>query len=97
MIDSLRRRILNARDTQGAEPRFIERLLDGLRRIEAEFEGSERERLLTRVAETLDRHLEIREHSGRTREALAQLRADHARIVQFLTLLADGPETRTLH
>ena len=97
MIDSLRRRILNARDTEGAEPRFVDRLLDGIRRIEAEFEGSERERLLTLAAETLDRHLEIRESSTRAREALAKLRADHARIVQLLTLLSNGAETRTLH
>ena len=94
MIDSLRRRILTARDKRGADPRFTDRLLDGIRRIEAGFEGCERERLLTLVAETLDRHLQVRESSTRVREALAKLEAGQARIVQLLT---NPPKTRTLH
>lgn len=97
MSDSLRQRILAVRDKDGADPRFADRLLEGLRRIEIEFRGSERERLRTLVSETLDRHLEIRRNSARTRRALAKLQADQAQIAEQLRLLFSPPSNRTLH
>ena len=98
MSDALRRRILGVRDEAGADPWFADRLLEGVRRIESDFDGGERERLLSLVSETLDRHLEIRQSSARARRALAQLKADQERIVQLLRLLAAAPGgDRTLH
>lgn len=96
MSDTLRQRILAVRNGDGADPEFSDRLLEGLARIEAGFDGPERERLLALVAETLDRHLEVRHATRSVRVSLRRLQADQRRLTELLELLL-APSEPTIH
>jgi hypothetical protein len=95
--EKLKERIRAHRDRNDADRGFAERLLEGVERIEREFEGEQRLRLLGMVADTLERHLRIRESAVETHTALAELHANQGRLLRLLELLAPCPSSETLH
>jgi hypothetical protein len=76
---------------------FSNRLLEIATRIERDFEGRERERLLDLVQETLDRHVEIRENTRKAREALEQLQSDQRALLRLFDFITARPERATVH
>ena len=76
---------------------FADRLLEIATRIERDFDGRERERLLDLVHETLERHVEIRESTRRAREALEKLQSDHKTLLWLFNFITARPERATLH
>jgi len=94
---SLQQRILARRADGEIEPRFAERLLDGIDRIEREFDGDERARLLGLVEETLERHVTLREHVALARAALDALRADQTRLLELIGFAFGREGSTTLH
>jgi hypothetical protein len=76
---------------------FADRLLEIATRIERDFDGRERERLLDLVHETLERYVEIRENSRRAREALEQLQSDHRTLLRLFDFITARPERSTIH
>jgi len=76
---------------------FANRLLEIAARIERDFDGRERERLLNLVHETLERHVEIRENTRRAREALEQLQSDHRTLLRLFDFITARPERATVH
>jgi hypothetical protein len=76
---------------------FGKRLLEIAEQIESDFEGPERERLRALVAETLDRHFEIRETAERTREALKKLRSDQHALLRLFDFITASPDRETIH
>ncbi len=76
---------------------FANQLLGLATRIERDFDGQERERLLDLVHETLDRHVEIREKTREAREALEQLQSDQRTLVRLFDFITARPERATLH
>jgi hypothetical protein len=76
---------------------FANQLLGIATRIERDFDGQERERLLDLVHETLDRHVEIREMTRRAREALEQLQSDQRTLLRLFDFITARPERETIH
>jgi hypothetical protein len=76
---------------------FGDRLLEISNQIEDEFKGSEREKLLEMVNEALDRHLEIREASEKTRLALEKLRSDQHTLLRLFDFITANPNRDTVH
>ena len=95
MAEELEKR-LRARREAGASARaFAERLLEAVARIQQQFDGPERDRLLALAGQTLDRHLEIQKSALEARAALEQLRADQQRLLRLIEFALaprrDGP------
>jgi hypothetical protein len=76
---------------------FLNRLLEIATQIERDFDGKERDRLLDLVQETLDRHVEIRENTRKTREALEQLQSDQRALLRLFDFITARPERATVH
>lgn len=76
---------------------FADRLLEIATRIERDFEGRERRRLLELVHETLERDVAIRENTQRARESLSQLVADQQTLLQLFEFISANPESETVH
>jgi len=76
---------------------FSERLLEVALRIERDFQGAERARLLALTSEAFDRHLAQRDSSLRIRERLAKLKADQELLGELFALLATRPPGGVLH
>ena len=93
----LKRRLQDHGRRRSADAAFVERLLEMTRKIELDFEGDERSRLLRMAEETLERHVELRDHTALARESLDQLRADQNRLVRILEGLRARPEDETIH
>lgn len=93
MTRSLKDRIRDDADDE----EFAQRLLGIAARIERDFDGDERERLLGLVRETLERHVEIRENTRRAREMLEQIDEDQRTLLQLFEFIAAQPERSTLH
>jgi len=96
MSGRLKRRLRTYRDQKGSDAGFAEHLLECIATIERDFEGEQRERLMSLADETFQRHLQIRRITTRARSALAQLRADQERLLELLGLVA-APPGRTVH
>ncbi len=93
MSERLRKKI-----RERAEKReFADQLMDIATRIERDFEGDERERLLALVHEALDRHVEIREQTRAARDALIQLQADQRALLRLFDFITARPERATIH
>jgi hypothetical protein len=97
MSESLKRRIheYGRRDRRNAF--FAERLLDLTERIERDFEGEERKRLLTKVRNAFERHVQLRDQTHSVRDALARLREDQKRLFELFELIAQRSEDELLH
>ena len=76
---------------------FANGLLEIATRIERDFDGCERDRLLDLVHETLERHVEIQESTRRAREALEKLQSDHKALLWLFDFITARPERATLH
>lgn len=83
--------------TRAERSEFGNRLLEIAEQIESGFKGPERERLLDMVDEALDRHVEIREASERTRGALEKLRSDQHTLLRLFDFITANPDRETLH
>jgi len=83
--------------TRGDLTEFGDRLLEIAKQIESGFTGPERERLLELVDEALDRHVEIREASERTRGAIDKLRSDQHTLLQLFDFITANPDRETIH
>ena len=97
MDESLKRRIheYGRRDRRNAF--FAERLLDLTERIERDFEGGERERLLAKAREAFERHVQLRDQTHSVRDTLARLREDQKRLFELFELIAPRSEAELLH
>ena len=76
---------------------FGGRLLKIAKQIESDFNGRERESLLNMVEEALDRHVEIREASERTRGPLEKLRSDQHTLLRLFDFITANPDRETIH
>jgi hypothetical protein len=92
-----RDRILQHRREHPERSDFADRLLEGIDRIESEFSGAERERLLALAGRTFERHIRSAQRTDEMRSALTQLRKDHRRLIGILELMSEPSEGRTLH
>jgi hypothetical protein len=97
VIARLRRRLAEYAADEPADRHFAERLEELLDQIESEFDGVARSRLLELTEDTLERHLELREHTQRARRNLERLRADRARLIEIVERLTVRPENEPLH
>ena len=97
MSEKLRRRIheYGRRDRRNAF--FAERLLDLTERIERDFEGEERERLLAKTRDAFDRHMQLRNQTNNVRDVLARLRDDQKRLLELFELITPRSEGERLH
>jgi len=93
----LRDRILQHRREHPERRDFADRLLEGIDRIEKEFSGAERDRLLALARRTFDRHIRSAQRTDEMRAALTRLRKDHRRLIGILEQLSEPSEGRTLH
>jgi hypothetical protein len=93
MTQNLKDRILEQVDRSD----FAGRLIVIAKQIERDFDGAERERLLSLVQETLDRHVGIRENTRRARETLEQLHKEQQTLLQLFEFITARPESQTLH
>jgi Mg2+ and Co2+ transporter CorA len=95
--DKLKQRIheYGRRDRRNAF--FAERLIDLTERIEREFEGEERERLLAKARDAFDRHVQLRDQTHSVREVLARMREDQKRLLELCELISPRPEGELLH
>jgi hypothetical protein len=93
----LRRRIheYGRRDRRNAF--FAERLLDLTERIERDFEGEERDRLLAKARDAFDRHVQLRDRTNSVRDVLARLRDDQKRLLELFELVTARAEGQLLH
>ncbi len=82
---------------RGDRTEFGDRLLEIAKQIESDFNGPERERLLDMVEEALDRHVEIREATERTRGALEKLRSDQHALLRLFDFITANPDRETIH
>jgi len=76
---------------------FADRLLEIATRIERDFDGRERRRLLELVHETLERHVEIRENTRLARESLDRLAKAHRELLQLFDFISANSQRETLH
>ena len=76
---------------------FADKLLEIAARIERDFDGQERERLLDMVDESLDRHVEIRENTRSARKALEQLQTNQRALLRLFDFITARPESTTVH
>ena len=76
---------------------FGDRLLEIAKRIESDFKGRERERLLDMVEEALDRHIEIREAAESARGALEKIRSDQHALLRLFDFITANPDRETVH
>ncbi len=83
--------------TRADRTEFGDRLLEIADQIESDFDGRERERLLDMVEEALDRHVEIREASERTRGVLEKLRSDQHTLLRLFDFITANPNRETVH
>ena len=97
MSKDLKRRIheYGRRDRRNAF--FAERLLDLTERIERDFDGEERERLLAKARDAFDRHVQLRDQTRSVRDALARLREDQKRLLELFELISPRPQGELLH
>jgi hypothetical protein len=95
--EKLKRRIheYGRRDRRNAF--FAERLLDLTERIERDFEGEERDRLLAKARDAFDRHVQLRDQTNSVRDVLARLRDDQKRLLELFELITPRPEGELLH
>lgn len=78
--------------------RSVDALLEAVRRIDVEFAGEIRERLLGQARETFLQQIRILETAERTRETLATLQTNQKALVDALKKLAgQRAEDVTLH
>jgi len=97
MSEELKRRIREQGRNDRRDASFADRLLDLTERIEQEFDGDRRARLLALATDALDRHIELRTGTRRARDVLAGLREDQRRLLELCELLAARPTNGTLH
>jgi len=93
----LRERIREHRREHPERREFSDRLLESLDRIEREFDGAERDRLLDLAERTFERHVRSSQRSHELRVALEGLRRDHERLLRILELMSERSEGQTLH
>jgi len=91
MATDLKQRIREYGRRDRRDAFFSERLLEAALRIERDFHGEERARLLELASEAFDRHLAQRDSSLRIRERLARLKADQELLSELFALLAARP------
>jgi phosphoglycolate phosphatase-like HAD superfamily hydrolase len=97
MPTRLRDRILQHRRENPKRREFADRLLEGIERIEREFSGAERDRLLALARRTFERHIRSARRTDEMRVALEQLHKDHERLIGILERLCEPSAGRTLH
>jgi len=97
LVPAMMRNLKERIRTRADRSKFGDRLLEISEQIESGFEGSERERLLDMVDEALDRHVEIREASERTRGALEKLRSDQQTLLRLFDFITANPDREILH
>ena len=93
MSSELKDQIRKRADPSG----FADRLLEIATQIERDFEGRERKRLLELVYETLERHVEIREHMRLAGESVARLMGAQQELLQLFDFISANPELETMH
>jgi len=95
--EELKRRIheYGRRDRRNAF--FAERLFDLTERIEREFRGEERERLLAKARDAFDRHVQLRNQTHSVRDVLARLQEDQKRLLELCQLISPRQEGEPLH
>jgi hypothetical protein len=95
--ENLKRRIqeYGRRDRRNAF--FADRLIDLTERIERDFGGEERERLLAKARDAFDRHMQLRDQTHSVRDVLARLREDQKRLVELFDLITPRSEGDLLH
>jgi hypothetical protein len=76
---------------------FADRLHEIAARIERDFDGRERDRLLELVHESLERHVEIRANTQKAREALEKLQSDQRALLWLFDFITARPESTTVH
>jgi hypothetical protein len=97
MGDSLKGRIRAHAREHRDDADFADRLLALAERIENEFDGEQRARLLALAQQTFDRHVSMHDESDRVREGLAALRIDQRRLLDLLDFLSEKPAGARLH
>jgi hypothetical protein len=93
----LRDRILQHRRENPERREFADRLLEGVERIEREFSGAERDRLLALALRTFERHVRSARRTDEMRVALTRLHNDHKRLFGILEQLSEPSSGRILH
>ena len=97
MDEELKRRLHEYRRRDRRNAFFAERLLDLTERIERDFEGEERERLLAKARDAFDRHLQLRDQTHSVRDVLARLREDQKRLLELFELITPRPDGEFFH
>jgi len=97
MATELKQRIREHGRRDRRDAFFAERLIDLTERIEREFQGEERTRLLALASDAFERHLALRDHTLRVREQLARLKADQQVLRDLFALRAARPAGGVLH
>jgi len=97
MSESLKNRFRAHARTHGDDAAFVERLLALTDRIENDFDGEQRERLLALAMDAFERHVSMRGESNRVRDGLAALQSDQRRLLDLLEFLSERPEGARLH
>ena len=97
MGDELKRRIREHGRRDRRDSFFGERLLEMTERIERQFRGEERDRLLALASRTFERHLELRDTTLRTRERLARLAEEQRMLGELCLLLSPRRGGESLH
>lgn len=95
--EKLKRRIHEYRRRDHRNAFFAERLLDLVERIERDFEGHERERLLAKARDAFDRHMQLRDQTHSVRDVIARLRDDQMRLLELFELITPRPDGELLH
>ncbi len=97
LVPAMTRNLKERIRTRVDRSEFGDRLLEIAEQIESGFKGAERERLLDMVDEALDRHVEIRQASERTRGALEKLWSDQHTLLRLFDFITANPDRETLH
>lgn len=97
MGESLKRRIRDHGRRDRRDAFFADRLHDAVLRIEQEFHGDHRSRLLALASATFDRHLELRDHTQRTRERIERLKEDQRMLSELFARLVPRSRGERIH